>query len=235
MSEEEVRDEAVDEEDEQLQEALAVAIRAPQRGDLEQILASNLAAALFAPPLDKIRQILECYFLLPPEERENVASEWEREYIGLAYEVAVSLSSTIEHEPPTPYHRGRYASVPWSFSINEADRYLEPFISRIWEWEFREGDGWWEFFDRVKKADLQTEEGREVWRAYLRELARFLGCGWSPLALVEQVKTEFTVRVMPYASTLLREIFRRYISRETWEQMLSIFGGRSKAKAATQP
>jgi hypothetical protein len=31
----------------------------PSRGDLEQILASNLAAAVFAPPLDKIRMVLE--------------------------------------------------------------------------------------------------------------------------------------------------------------------------------
>ena len=170
------------------------------------MLASNLAA-VFAPPLDKIRMILEAYLLLPEEEKCAVASEWEDNYIRLAYEVAVSLSNTIELEPPTPYHRGRYASVPWSFSINEADRYLEPFISRIWE--FREGDDWSEFFDQVKKVDLQTKEGREVWRLYLRELARYLACGWSPLALVQQVKTEFIVRAMPFVSTLFREIFRR--------------------------
>jgi len=65
------------EEDSALEETLVAAIRAPQRGDLEQILASNLAAAVFAQPLDKIHMVLEAFMLLPEEEQQAVAPDEE--------------------------------------------------------------------------------------------------------------------------------------------------------------
>jgi hypothetical protein len=228
-------EEAKSEEDTVLEETLVAAIRAPQRGDLEQILASNLAAAVFAQPLDKIRMILEAFMLLPEEEQQAVAADEEEiQYIKRLYEVAVSLSNVVELEPPSPYIRGRFASVPWSFPTTVADCYLRLFINRIW-W-FAEGDEWQEFFRKVKSADLNTEEGQAVWNRYLRELARWLASGYAALSMVEQVKNEFIIRVMPYASQLLREIFKRYISKETWETMLSVVsGGKAKPKAGMQP
>jgi hypothetical protein len=227
-------EEAKSEEDTVLEETLIAAIRAPQRGDLEQILASNLAAAVFAQPLDKIRMILEAFMLLPEEEQQAVAADEEEiQYIKRLYEVAVSLLNVVELEPPSPYIRGRFASVPWSFPTTVADCYLRLFINRIW-W-FAEGEEWQEFFRKVKSADLNTEEGQAVWNRYLRELARWLASGYAALSMVEQVKNEFIIRVMPYASQLLREIFKRYISKETWETMLSVVSGKAKPKAGMQP
>jgi len=231
VEEEEVKSE----EDTVLEETLVAAIRAPQRGDLEQILASNLAAAVFAQPLDKIRMILEAFMLLPEEEQQAVvAGEEEIQYIRGLYEVAVSLSNIIELEPPIPHMRGRYASVPWSFSITQADRYLSLFVNRIWE--FAEGEEWQEFFKQLKNAEPKTEEKKRLWSIYLRELARWLGCGYASLPMVEQVKSEYIIKTMPYASQLLREIFKRYISKEVWESMLSVVsGGKAKPKAGGPP
>jgi hypothetical protein len=225
-------DEVKDVEDKALEETVIAAIRAPQRGDLEQILASNLAAALFAQPLDKIRMILEAFLLLPEEEQHNVVqNEAERQYIREIYEVAVSLSNMVEEPPPTPYMRGRYASVPWSFPTDVAHRYLRHFINRI----FLFSEEWERFFDKVKTADLNTEEGRKIWNTYLRELAGFLSSGCAALTMVQQVRNEFIIRVMPYASKLLREIFKRYITKETWETMLSVIGGKTKTKTGGAP
>jgi len=227
----ETEDETKSEEDTALQETLVAAIRAPQRGDLEQILASNLAAAVFAQPLDKIRMILEAFMLLPEEEQLIIAtSEDEIQYIKGLYEVAVSLSNIVELEPPMLNMRGRYAAVPWSFATTHADRYLSFFINRIWE--FAEGEEWQEFYRQLRKVDL-AEEHRSLWNTYLRELARWLGSGFASLSMVEQVKSEFIIKTMPYALQLLREIFKRYITKETWEQMLSILGGKTKSKGVS--
>jgi hypothetical protein len=228
-------EEAKSEEDEELEETLIAAVRQPMRGDLEQLLASNLAAAVFAQPLDKVRMIFEGFMLLPPEEQLKIAKdEGEIQFIKDLYEVAVSLSNVVELEPPAPYIRGRFASVPWSFPTTVADRYLRPFINRIW-W-FAEGEEWQEFFRKVKSADPNTEEGQAVWNSYLRELARWLATGYAALSMVQQVKNEFIIRVMPYASQLLREIFKRYITKETWETMLSVVsGGKAKPKSGVQP
>jgi hypothetical protein len=211
-------------EDEELGEAVAAALRQPKRGDLEQILASNLAAAVFAPPLEKIRMILEAFLLLPEEEQRKIAvGEGEAQYIREIYEVAVSLSNAVEVGSPTPHMRGRFAAVPWSFSVTQADRYLRHFVNRIWE--LGDGEDW-----RRLLARLKTGGDSEAWSMYLRELAKWLASGFAPLPVVEQVKNEFAVRVMPYASMLLREIFTSYITKETWEVMLGLMGGGRRSR-----
>jgi hypothetical protein len=221
-------EEKIDEEEESLKNALAVAIRAPQRGDLEEILASNLAAAVFAQPLEKIRMIFEAFLLLPEEDQILIVeNEEEIQYIKMLYEVVISLCNAFEVEPPISM-RGRFGIIPWSFSITEADKYLSLFINRIWE--FAQGDEWREFFDNLKNAKIFSMEGETLWNIYLQELARFLCSGFAPLSLIEQIKTEYIIKIMPYASYLLREIFKNYISKETWETMLSILGGKSKPK-----
>ena len=228
-------DVGVEGEDSELGETLAAAIRAPRRGDLEQILASNLAAAVFSQPLDKIRMVLEAFMLLPEEEQQAVAADEEEiQCVKRLYEVAVSLSNVVELEPPVQHMRGRYAAVPWSFSMTQADRYLGLFVNRMWE--FAEGEEWTEFFRQVKAADKNTGEGKELWNSYLREFARFLCSGLASLSVVQQVKSEYIIKTMPYASRLLREIFKRYITKETWETMLSVVsGGKAKPKAGVQP
>lgn len=224
MDGDDVKDGELD--DEELKETILAALRAPRRGDLEEILASNLAAAVFAQPIEKIRMIFEAFLLLPEEEQSLIVDdEGEIEKIRQLYEVAISLSNTIVE--------GHTGTVPWSFSITEADRYLCHFINRIWQ--FWNTEEWQLFFEEVRHADLRSEEGRRIWNAYLRELARFLCSGFAPLSLINQVQSEYIVKVMPYASHILREIFKRYITKETWETMLSIVGGRGRAKAGGQP
>jgi hypothetical protein len=82
---------------------------------------------------------------------------------------------------------------------------------------------------------LNSEDGRRLWNDYLRMLAEYLCSGYAPLGLVRAVQSEFIVYVMPYASTLLYRIFKRYITKETWETMLSVIGGKTKTKTGGAP
>jgi hypothetical protein len=229
MEEDEEKEEVGSEDEEDLTQTITTAIRAPRQGDLEQILASNLAAALFAPPLDKIRMILEAFLLLPEDDKLSIVEDKQQlQYIREVYEVAVSLSDIVELPPPNQFFRGRFASIPWSFSVMDADHYLRHFINRIWDFPMEEGLG-----GKVHKADLSTEEGQKVWCRYLRELAGWLTSGYAPLNVVEAIKSEYITRVMAFSLALLREIFTNYITQETWEQILSIVSGKVKPRTVT--
>jgi hypothetical protein len=206
-----------------------MAIRDPQRGDFEQILASNIAAAVFAKPLDKIRIILEALFLLPEEEQLVVAGDkGNLQYIRELYEVAVSMSNLTEAPPPAPYAHGRFASIPWSFPINHSWKYLQHFIIGTCDLSnFLGEDRWSALTDGLAKGEEKARKD------YLNALAEWLGSTFAPLGSCKMIESKFCVRIMPYASKLLREIFSRYITKETWEQTLALVGGRKPGAEQT--
>jgi hypothetical protein len=204
--------------EEELDETLAQALRPPQRGDLEQILASNLAAAVFARPIDKIRMIFEAFLLLPGKEQAAIATDEGRQCIKELYEVAVSLSSLVE-EPAPPYLYGRFASVPWSFPNDQGWRYLRRFMTRVIDLSFYLGpEAWSSLRARMEKND------ESAWDTYLNTLTIYLGSGLAPLTVAKMVEAEYCICVMPFASALFRKIFTRFISKETWEKTLTIIG-----------
>lgn len=227
--EEELDEEEKDEDEEELEETITMAIRAPKRGDLEQILASNLAAAIFSKPLDKIRIILEALLLLPKEDQLAVTvNDDELQYAKELYEVAVSLSNLVETPPPYPNERGRFACIPWSFSINNAWKYLQHFVSGTFDLSSVVGEGDWNaLMERLSKGEEDAKKD------YLNALAAWLSSPHASLGSCKMLESEFCIRVMPYASELLRKIFSRYITKETWEQTLSLIGGKAKGVVAS--
>ena len=199
-------------EDKLLQETLAQALR-PPKSDFEQLLASNLAAAIFSPPLQKIRMILEAWLLLPEEERKNlISNEEERKDLERIYEVAISFENVFEVSKP--HINEKLAIVPWSFSIDDAFLYLRLFVKRYWN---------------IIKINLK-EEKETAWYLYLNKLAAFLNSGYASLNLIKMIENEFVTTIMPKALELLRLIHTKFISQETWEHTLSIMSGKSESK-----
>ena len=248
VSEEQAGNEEEFEEEKQLQEALIQAVRPAPRGELESLLAAELATAVFASPLGKIRHVLEAYLLLPSEERKDLfPDEKEREEFYMLYEVCISLMNTIIVQ--SPYTPEPTAKIPWSFPSNRAHEYLKLFINRVFrlgnnrEWQefLREKDfNYWlkkckrktkkklRFY--VAPANLTEQQHQEEWmNLYLYNLANALHQGVS-LSLAEMIKNEFITNVMPRILKLLRTIHNQFISSDTWERTLQLIGGGKKPR-----
>lgn len=90
---EEIKEEEIEEKGFSL--IAAQALR-PKRGELEQLISSELALAVFSNnPLQKIRHVFEAYKLLPPEKRDELFSEEERDEFERLYEVCISFINTV--------------------------------------------------------------------------------------------------------------------------------------------
>jgi hypothetical protein len=211
----------IDQEDKELEETLSQAIRPAKLSDFEQLLASNLAAAIFSPPLQKIRMVLEGWLLLPEEEAiKLIPNEEERKDLERIYEVAISLENVFEIKKP--YNYERLAIVPWSFSLDDAFLYLRLFIKRYWAILPK---------DFSKDFEKMNEEEKKVtWYLYLNKLAAFLNSGYASLNLIKMIENEFITTIMPKALELLRLIHTKFISQETWEHTLSIMSGKMKSE-----
>jgi hypothetical protein len=217
MNEEKIKME--NEKDQELEETLSQALR-PAKSDFEQLLASNLAAAIFSPPLQKIRMILEAWLLLPEEERINlIPNKGERKNIEMLYEIAISFENVFEIKKP--YNYERLGIVPWSFSSDDAFLYLRLFIKRYWRITI---------FSPKDFEKMNDEEKETAWYLYLNKLAAFLNSGYASLNLIKMIENEFITTIMPKALELLRLIHTKFISEETWEHTLSIMSGKSESK-----
>jgi hypothetical protein len=205
-----------------LLDTVLAAVRAPKRGDLESLLASNLAHATFAKPLDKIRLVLETFMLLPAEEQEKITSQEERSRIERLYKVAVSLSTVISYPAP----RGEieaYGSVAWAFPPEQAPEHLD-FINNVYR--------------VAEDVDELTGEGKGStgWRRYLTILYYAFTRNLCSLLFIKMVESEFIVSAMPFTLELSRRIFRHYVSRETWaETLMALHGARIRTVREDAP
>jgi len=106
--------------------------RAPMKGTRETLLAQHLAAAVTAPPLRKIRLILEAVRMLTPEERRQY--EIDDELVDVVYTVAMALTSATKRDVPyqaAPFYWDKYEvyEVNWGFLMTR-----ENFLKYILPW-----------------------------------------------------------------------------------------------------
>jgi len=188
---------------EEFKKRLPFVLKALKRGELEQLLATNLAAAVFARPLDKIRMILEAFMLLSEEEQQKVAGD-KLELFKKMYEVVISLANTVVVRGD----RFVEVEVPWAFGVNKAEEYLAPFLTIVWP--------------------LEAHDKREYYEKLYVELRATNDVGF-----VESAKSNFVVNAMPHALWLLRRMFEEFVSREAWEGTLSILRGRREGRGLT--
>jgi len=111
--------------DEKLAMAVQKALRAPKPGQLEQLLANELAVALFnVDPLQKIRHILEAYMSLSDTERSEVFTVEEHTLYAKLYSLCISLLNIVTY-PMSAIETVQ--AVPFSFKKDEAEVYLSMF------------------------------------------------------------------------------------------------------------
>jgi hypothetical protein len=212
----------VEEEDEELEETVSVAVRAPQRSDLEEWLCTELAIAVFSTdPLQKIRHIVEAYLLLPKEQRELVEPDEERRVeIMRIYDLTLSFLGTV------PLPNGLEA-VPLKFPPEKGVDYWLLFSRTLWSL----GEDWREALEEKRKLERENnKEGLMEWyRQYYYYFSLLLQRG-APVSMVSSVKTEFTVYAMKRCLSLLRGIYQNFISPETWMETVALLRG-AKPKA----
>ncbi|MBS7612464.1 hypothetical protein KEJ27_09770 [Candidatus Bathyarchaeota archaeon] len=221
-----LNDEAAEQQPgDELDLTIAEAVRAPKKGELEQLIASELALAVMSrEPLQKIRHTLEAYLLLPEEVRRELFTEPQRETLQILYECCVSLLHIYEKAGPD----GRFAAISWSFPIEAAPRYLY-WIKRGWPIPGYENyENIDDFLDKARWAD--REEYKRLKQQYLRALAGYLCSGDSPLGVIMQVKSEFIIHCQPIISETMRVIFTKAISSQTWRETIFIMRGRGGAR-----
>jgi hypothetical protein len=204
-------------EEEKLEETLTRALRPAPASQFEQLLASNLATAIFSEPLQKIRLILEGWGLLNEEEKKEIIPDpEERENIKKLYEICISFLNLYVHKPPIVSDSALFfsegATIPWTFYIQEAPKYLGLFINK--------------YYDIGKKFDFNNFD----WDNYFIELAKFLNEGMASIKIIRMIISEYITVVMPKALELLRIIHEKYISPEVWEKTLLIVSGKMPKK-----
>lgn len=203
------------EKEDELKTTIIEAIRPARKGELENLLASNLAAAIFSPPMQKIRLILEAFLLIPDEEKINLVKPEEIFEFEKLYEVCISF---INHLKFVRYDN-EFVLVPWSFPLEKANEYLKLFLRRVFYCNWKDWD--WNEFDKEMK-----EKPQETFDLYLKALAEYLSSGFAPFSLFKFIENEFIINVMPKALELLRSIFEKYITIETWENTLALFSAK---------
>lgn len=204
-------------EDEALNVTLGEAVRAPAKSEFEQLIASKLALAIMASDrLQTIAHVLEACSLLPPETVQQLFTCEERENFDRLYKVCISLLNTVELPASIPYVTGRYAVVAWCFTCEDAPYYLS-WLSRVWRFPDVE-----QLIERLMSGD------NEAWHDYLRALFYFTSSENCPLSLIKQIQSEFIIYCKPIVDDIMRKIFSKVISRETWQQTLTLMRGSRK-------
>jgi len=195
---------------------LVEAARMPKKGELEQLISSELALAVFSKsPLQKIRHVFEAYFLLSQEDKERLFNEGERVEIERLYEVCISFLNTVMTTE-------RCAAVCWSFPVDNASNYLY-WVKRVWIASPRE-------LEALRKAmrSQDEEERNKAWSNYLMWLASILSDGNSPLSFVRSVASEFIVYCQPIIAKIMRTIFTSVISRDAWRETVQLMRGAAR-------
>jgi len=202
--------------DDELTLTVASALRAPMRGDLERLIASELAMAVLSlNPLQKIRHILEAYLLLSEKTQEQLFTEAERLESKRLYEVCISLLNVFEVPTPADY-MGRYGVVPWSFLPENAHEYFY-WLRRLFIFKLKD--------EELEPLLEQIKAGsREAWRKYCSLLAQHLA-NLAPLKLIKSLESEFIVYATPVAANVMRKIFG-LISERAWSETLSALKAR---------
>jgi len=171
--------------------------RAPRRGDVENLLATELAMATNSvDPLLKIRHILEAFMLLTSEEKERIASSFDLDRLKRVYDLTLSLLQI------TPTHDSVHvdrALIPLPFAPDKGHEYLD-FLTIKWDLS--------SYFKKNYK------EGN-----YYSRLTTFLTSGEAPLGMCLTVKSLFVANTLPWTLEILRRIFTSFVSPDLWKEL----------------
>ena len=211
--------EYTDGEDTEELKAYAQSIMRPlQKGDLENMLSSEMfVATLSTDPLGKIRHIMEAYRLLNEQERMEITSPDAHRTMCRIYTMCLSLLNI----KPCMQNCG---AIPLRFAVEQAYLYIN-FLHDI-EYDLSDyyGDHWARFMQ-------EKEESPAFKQKYYENLARYLRSTKASLVFCTEVKIAFIDYAMPLALELLRHIFSRFLGPEAQEEFKLSIMGRAKKRA----
>jgi hypothetical protein len=188
-------------EPDEIQKLGAAILRPEHRMSDEDLIASEMAAAVLASPLEKIRHTVEALYMLDEEEKRAAEiSKEEEELAGRIYALALALKNAHTEILPT---KEVCVRMVWPFPASEADTWLSWASGPITY-----------FPSDMKPLDsLSLPQKIYYWTA-----------GGVPKESYEALVVRFVRFAMPVAMRLMRKIMC-LISPDSYKQALAILGG----------
>ena len=200
-------------------------VRAKQKGDLENLLATELAQATYsADPLQKLRHILESYLMLHENDRARVLPDPEERTLTLR--LYMTTLGVLNIMPTHDSIRADRAMIPFAFPPDQAYLFLEECLTFSWDLtKYYRGN-----FDRSYFLDRDSCTRAQI-QEYYSKLLQFLSSGEAPIGLCLTIKTLFITYALPKALRILREIYTLFISPELWSDVITSLGNRGQKAA----
>jgi hypothetical protein len=187
-------------------DALELEALRPSINPIQNLLATELATAtLSADELQKIRHICEAALMVEEPEVAGVKLEEVRKILSLceAFLNKVSL--------PTGD-----LMVPWPFTHAQAMEYFAGFCSDFALWDLEGVD-----YEKLRARDP------EAIRSYFAALHDHTGLYPCHPATVFQLQQYFTKWALPICVRIMKAIFEKYVSPQTWEKTIAAMKGRT--------
>jgi hypothetical protein len=188
-------------EPDEIQKLGAAILRPEHRMSDEDLIASEMAAAVLASPLEKIRHTIEALYMLNEEERRAAGISGEEEALAdKIYALALALKNVHTETLPS---REVCVRMVWPFPASEADTWLSwasgPII----------------YFP----SDMNLQENLS-----LPQKIYYWTIAGVPKESYETLVVRFVQFAMPVAMRLMRKIMA-LISPDSYKQALAILGG----------
>jgi len=202
-------------------------IRPDRRISGEDLIASELAAAVLSEPIGKIRHVCEALMLLDEEERERAGITADEVKVAeKLYKLALMFQNAFVDMFLSPHDARpieRSMTIQFPFSLEDAEEWKEwlspPGLTCMWYYQGEE--------DREQKLKTQKElEGKPDWMTHYRLIhgQKIIPDG------VKSLQTYFTVKAMPTAARLLRKIIG-LVSPDSYQAALRAMRGAKHGKA----
>jgi len=198
----------------ELDSVLVEAVRPTAQLGVENLIACELARAVFSKPLEKIRHILEAYLLISNEKRRELLGicDDEHEELIKIYKLCLDLQRTIFMEDR--YCEMRTAAIPWSFTAKEIYKYLD-WIGNFVPYHYPLVS-YYKKLDYMKKFYYASKLGNLTWMT------------------AREVQTRFIQYAMPKVIRIMRLLLEKIVTPEIWWQSLQIISGKVKVKERDQ-
>ena len=199
----------------------ARAIRPERRVSDEDLIASELASAVFSEPLNKIRHTVEALMLLDEGEREQAGiTEEEAKEAEKLYVLARTLQDTHINREMDFQSRimvDHYAVIPWPFPREAAGEWMGDWL----------GEGFSIHYYRKPSDETKEKLGKLPW---FDRVHYSTSCLDVSMDTYKGIVIRFTNYAMPRVARLLKKIIH-LVSPDSYKQALQLMRGGRRGKA----
>lgn len=200
-----------------IEELAAHTLRPPKRLTAEDLVASELATATLAAPLDKIRHIIEALMFLDENERRQAGiTQEEVEEAEKLYSLAIMFRNVAETHVKLGDKIEKAYMIQWPFNPKEAEKWKEWLCPPNFKvmWLFENLNSVAEYNALVKKAEENRVPKWEVYYHFTH------GRKLLP-DTIKALETNFTTKAMPKAAVIMKKIMG-LVSPDSYRQALRV-------------